>query len=222
MAALMRAKDWSATPLGLPETWPRSLRMIVGLMLANRFPMLLWWGPDYLTLYNDPYRPVLGDKHPGSLGQPGRECWSAIWDILKPLVDTPFGGGPSTWSDDLALEINRHGFVEETHFTVAYSPVPDETASNGIGGVLATVHEITDKVIAERRVQAPCAILGCARARRGLPKRPAGSPPKALRFFRKTFLSRSFIFWTKAPPQRASRRRRVATHRSSITRLKSI
>ena len=72
MAALMRAKDWSATPLGLPETWPRSLRMIVGLMLANRFPMLLWWGPDYLTLYNDPYRPVLGDKHPGSLGQPGR------------------------------------------------------------------------------------------------------------------------------------------------------
>ena len=101
-----------------------------------------------------PYRPVLGDKHPGSLGQPGRECWSEIWDILKPLVDTPFGGGPSTWSDDLALEINRHGFVEETHFTVAYSPVPDETASNGIGGVLATVHEITDKVIAERRVQA--------------------------------------------------------------------
>ena len=72
MAALMRAEDWSATPLGLPETWPRSLRMIVGLMLANRFPMLLWWGPDYLTLYNDPYRPGLGDKHPGSLGQPGR------------------------------------------------------------------------------------------------------------------------------------------------------
>ena len=50
--------------------------------------------------------------------------------------------------------MNRHGFVEETHFTVAYSPVPDETAANGIGGVLATVHEITDKVIAERRVQA--------------------------------------------------------------------
>jgi hypothetical protein len=53
--------------------------------------------------------------------------------------------------DDISLEINRHGFVEETHFTIAYSPVPDETAPRGIGGVLATVHEITDKVIAERR-----------------------------------------------------------------------
>jgi hypothetical protein len=28
----------------------------------------------------------------------------------------------------LRKNINRHGFVEETHFTVAYSPVPDETA----------------------------------------------------------------------------------------------
>ncbi|MGQ0569408.1 MAG: hypothetical protein ACT4P5_07745 [Armatimonadota bacterium] len=38
------------------------------------------------------------------------------------------------------MEINRHGFVEETHFTIAYSPVPDERAPGGIGGVLATVH----------------------------------------------------------------------------------
>ncbi len=35
---------------------------------------------------------------------------------------------------------------------MAYSPVPDETAPRGIGGVLATVHEITEKVIGERRV----------------------------------------------------------------------
>src|SRR5215467_14494528 len=54
--------------------------------------------------------------------------------------------------EDLELEINRHGFVEETHFTVAYSPVPDETAPGGIGGVLATVHEITEKIVGSRRV----------------------------------------------------------------------
>ena len=59
---------------------------------------------------------------------------------------------PPTWSEDLALELNRHGFLEETHFTVAYSPVPDESAPNGIGGVLATVHEITDKIVGERRI----------------------------------------------------------------------
>ena len=154
MGALIRARDWSRTPIGPVEGWSLSLRMMVGFLLANRFPLLLWWGPRYISIYNDAYRPVLGSKHPWALGQPVSECWSEIWDVLKPLIDSPFQGGPSTWMDDLPLEINRHGFAEETHFTVAYSPVPDETAPRGIGGVLATVHEITDKVVGERRITA--------------------------------------------------------------------
>ena len=117
-------------------------------------PLLLWWGPDYTSIYNDAYRPVLGAKHPSALGQPVRECWSEVWSVLQPLIDTPFQGGPATWMEDMALELNRYGFVDETHFTVAYSPVPDETAPRGIGGVLATVHEITEKIVGERRIVA--------------------------------------------------------------------
>ncbi len=113
--------------------------------------MLLWWGPDYVSIYNDAYIPVLGQKHPWGLGKPVSECWSEIWDILKPLIDTPFYGGPATWSDDIELHINRAGFMEETHFTVAYSPLPDETAMRCIGGVLATVHEISAEIVGQRR-----------------------------------------------------------------------
>ena len=152
MAALMRSIDWSRTPLGPVVEWPQSLRMMVRFLLANRFPMLLWWGPQYIQLYNDAYRPVPGIKHPRSMGQAAAECWPEIWDVIGPLVDTPFNGGPSTWMEDLCLEVNRHGYVEETHFTVAYSPVPDENAPRGIGGVLATVHEITEKMVGERRI----------------------------------------------------------------------
>ena len=152
MGSLMRSIDWAATPLGAVETWPQSLRMMVRFLLANRFPLLLWWGPEYIQLYNNAYRPVLGTKHPRSMGQPANECFPEIWDIIGPLIDTPFRGGPATWKEDLAVEVKRHGFVEETHFTVAYSPVPDESAPRGIGGVLATVHETTEKVIGERRV----------------------------------------------------------------------
>ena len=128
--------------------------MMVSLLLANRFPLLLWWGPSYIQIYNDPYRPVLGTKHPTSLGQPAAECWPEIWNVIGPLIDVPFDGGPSTWMEDIELEVNRHGYFEESHFTIAYSPVPDESAPRGIGGVLASVHEITDKVIGERRVEA--------------------------------------------------------------------
>ena len=152
MGALIRAHDWSRTPLGAPERWSPALRMMVSFLLANRFPLLLWWGPDYIQVYNDAYRPVLGSKHPQFLGRPVRECWSEIFDVIGPLIDTPYHGGPATWMEDIELEVNRHGYLEESHFTIAYSPVPDETAPQGIGGVLATVHEITEKVIGQRRV----------------------------------------------------------------------
>jgi signal transduction histidine kinase/CheY-like chemotaxis protein len=152
MGSLIRALDWSETPIGGFEQWSQSLRMMVSFLLANRFPLLLWWGPQYTSIYNDAYRPILGNKHPWALGRPVSEVWAEIWDVLKPLIDTPFMGGEATWIEDLELELNRHGFLEETHFTVAYSAVPDETASQGIGGVLATVHEITEKIVSERRV----------------------------------------------------------------------
>src|SRR6185436_10723708 len=154
MAERIRSLDWEATPVGPMESWSPALRMMVQFLLANRFPMLLWWGPQYVCIYNDPYRPILGNKHPWALGQPVRTVWSEIWHILQPLIDTPYGGGPATWNEDIGLEINRHGFVEETHFTIAYSPVPDDTMASGIGGVLATVHEITEKIVGERRVVA--------------------------------------------------------------------
>jgi signal transduction histidine kinase len=152
MGRLIRALDWSRTPLGAPDRWSPALRMMTSFLLANRFPLLLWWGPEYIQIYNDAYRPVLGTKHPQFLGCPVRECWSEILDVIGPLIDTPFRGGPATWMDDIELEVNRHGYLEESHFTIAYSPVPDESAPHGIGGVLATVHEITEKVIGQRRV----------------------------------------------------------------------
>jgi PAS domain S-box-containing protein len=154
MGALMRSLDWLKTPLGPVESWSPALQMMVRTLLVNRFPLLLWWGPQYVQLYNDAYRPIPGAKHPKSLGQPASECWPEIWHVIGPLIDTPFQGGPATWMEDILLEVNRHGFVEETHFTIAYSPVPDDTVPSGIGGVLGTVHEITEKVVGERRMVA--------------------------------------------------------------------
>jgi PAS domain S-box-containing protein len=154
MSRLIREKDWSRTPIGPVERWSPTLKIMVDFLLANRFPLLLWWGPQYVSIYNDAYRPILGAKHPSALGQPFKAVWPEIDHILSPLIDTPFNGGPATWMDDIVLEVNRHGYFEETHFTIAYSPVPDDAASRGIGGVLATVHEITEKVVGERRIEA--------------------------------------------------------------------
>src|SRR3954467_14264877 len=154
MGALMRSIDWAQTPLGPISGWSHALRTTVGLLLRNRFPMLLWWGPQFVQIYNDAYRPIPGAKHPRAMGQTGAECWAEIWHVLAPMAEAPFRGEPATPSDDLGLFIERKGFVEETHFKVAYSPVPDETVQpTGIGGVLATVAETTEQVYGERQLR---------------------------------------------------------------------
>ena len=104
MAALVAATDWSASPLGDPQTWPQSLRTAVGICLSSRFPILLWWGPDLVMIYNDAYRPMLGEtKHPRALGAPGREVWTEIWDVIGPMLEQVMAGGGATWSADELL-----------------------------------------------------------------------------------------------------------------------
>jgi hypothetical protein len=149
MGAIMRSTDWSKTKLGPVEDWPKSLRTMLGVVLGSRFPMLLWWGPDLLHLYNDAYRPILRDKHPASLAAPAAQVWAEVWDVAGPMARSVQEGGPATWTEDLQLFINNGGMAEETYFTFSYSPVPGDDGR--VGGLLNTVQETTAKVQSERQ-----------------------------------------------------------------------
>jgi PAS domain S-box-containing protein len=147
VGALMRTQDWSASPLGHPRTWPQALRTVVGLMLNSGFPMFVAWGEELGFLYNDPYREVLGDKHPHALGRPFHDIWAEIWPAISPLIDRALKG-EATYADRLLLVMNRHGYDEPTWFTFSYSPVRDEHGA--IRGMHCACVEVTDQVLAER------------------------------------------------------------------------
>ncbi|CBS91422.1 Hybrid sensor histidine kinase (plasmid) [Azospirillum lipoferum 4B] len=148
MGARMRAMDWSATPLGRAEDWPQSLRTLVNLMLTSCFPMFAVWGPELTFLYNDSYRPILGDK-PEALGRPFAEVWADIWEDLSPLAVRALAG-EATYHEDRLLVMERHGYREETYFTFSYSPVRDET--DRVAGMFCACTENTARVLAERRL----------------------------------------------------------------------
>jgi PAS domain S-box-containing protein len=152
MADLIARTDWSATPLGAAEGWPLELRTTIEIVLASRFPMVFWWGPSLIQFYNDAYLPIIGGKHPAALGNTASAVWSEIWSTIGPQIDSIMSGGPATWNEDVLLDINRHGFVGESYFTWSYSPLPFASAPSGVGGVLCTVQETTEKVIGERRI----------------------------------------------------------------------
>jgi len=148
MADLIRAFDWSTTPVGPIEDWPEVLLIAVNTMLATRHPMFLWWGDELTQFYNDGYRPSLGsDKHPKALGQPGRECWPEIWHIIGPQIDGVMSRGQSTWHEDALVPIFREGKLEDVYWTYSYSPVRD--ARGTIRGTLVTCSETTGRVQAE-------------------------------------------------------------------------
>ena len=150
LGALMRSVDWSSTPLGALERWPQSLRTTVSTCLNSRFPILVWWGPELVMLYNDAYVQLIGSKHPRALGAPGRTVFPEIWEIIGPMLRGVLAQGEATWSEDQLLELERHGFAEECYFTFSYSPIRDE--SGEVGGVFTAVTETTERVIGERRL----------------------------------------------------------------------
>ncbi len=147
---LVFATDWSKTQLGPIESWPTGLKTLLEVILASRFPMLLWWGRDLLHFYNDAVLPILSDKHPAALGAPAAQVWTETWSIAGPMAQSILQGGPATWAEDLQLFINRAGIAEESHFTFSFSPAPHD---GQVGGVLITVQESTAKVRSERQIR---------------------------------------------------------------------
>ncbi len=133
MGMLIRNLDWSATPLGDPGSWPETLKLVTGTMLSTPTPILICWGPDYIQLYNDAFRPINGStKHPQALGGSARDTYAEIWPTIGPM----FAGvmnGDAVGFPDFMVPMERNGYMEDCYFDFSYSPVKD--ASGIILGV---------------------------------------------------------------------------------------
>ncbi len=150
LGALIRAFPWETTPLGPPGSWPQSLRMAIRIMLTSRQPIWIGWGEDLTTFYNDPYKSIIGGKHPHALGRPTREVWSEIWPQIGPMLDTALGGDQGTYVESQLLIMERNGYPEETYYTYSYSPIPNDDGT--VGGIFCANTDDTQRVIGERQL----------------------------------------------------------------------
>ena len=142
MGALMRAFDWTATPLGRPETWSALLQATVRMLLASHQPMFIWWGPALIQFYNDGYRRSLGpEMHPAALGQEGCVCWREDWDRLGAEIAHVMAGHGATWHEDTLVPLTRHGRRDDVWWTYGCNPIEDDA---GVQGVLAICSDVTE------------------------------------------------------------------------------
>jgi PAS domain S-box-containing protein len=141
MASLVRAYDWSSTPLGGIESWSESLLCSVNLMLACAFPSLIFWGRELVQLYNDAFIPLLAERHPSGLGQTAQECWSDAWQIVGPNLYRVMDDRETVYHENTIVPIVRNGKLQDIRWTYSYSPI---FASGGdVLGVLAICQDIT-------------------------------------------------------------------------------
>ncbi|GCE16291.1 helix-turn-helix domain-containing protein [Dictyobacter kobayashii] len=145
MGELIRTKDWSKTSLGPAENWPQSLKTIVRIMLTSRQPIWIGWGPDLIMLYNDPYKSIVGGKHPTALGQPTSVVWQEIWDSIEPRLQRAMRDNEGTYDEGLLLIMERHGYQEETYYTFSYSPVPAD--DGGVGELFVPIQMIHNTLL---------------------------------------------------------------------------
>src|SRR5512138_1091426 len=87
MGERIRNFDWSKTSLGPPEFWEQSLKTCIRIMLTSSQPIWIGWGKDLIKLYNDPYKEIVGGKHPVALGQSARVVWKEILTVMEPLLE---------------------------------------------------------------------------------------------------------------------------------------
>jgi PAS domain S-box-containing protein len=151
MGQRIRDYDWSSTSLGPVETWPQSLRTCIRIMLISRQPIWIGWGKELIKFYNDPYKAIVGGKHPWALGQPASVVWKDIWKDIEPMLKVVMEQNEGTYVESQLLIMERNGYPEETYYTFSYTPIPGDDGKTE--GMFCANSDDTDKIISERQLK---------------------------------------------------------------------
>jgi PAS domain-containing protein len=150
MADRIRARDWSATPLGPIEDWSETLVATVNLMLHSPFPTILSWGPEMVFLYNDSGIPTLMGKHPSALGGLYRDVFHEAWNLVRADMEACFYRGETAVRDNMFIPIVLNGVLEDHYWSYSLIPVYE----NGrIAGVYDAYRNTTEIVMGARRLR---------------------------------------------------------------------
>lgn len=143
--------DWSSTLLGPMDEWSYELRVTSNLIMGSPHPACLFWGPDFVCIYNEAYVELAGQKHPKLMGQRYEDGWAEVAPSILPTFRSAMNCGQATMKHDNRLFLNRNGFLEETVFS--WSVVPIIGREGDVVGLYNAAFESTLRSVTERRMR---------------------------------------------------------------------
>ena len=150
MADLVRAYDWSTTPLGAIDTWSIELLTIVNLTLCSPSPARTMWGPEFILIYNDAYRPIPGPRHPRALGKSARDVYGESWHVVGPLLEKAFATGETFFYEKLPVPLPTESGIRNFYLNYSFNPIYE---GNRIAGLFGPLQDVTGEVIATRKLE---------------------------------------------------------------------
>jgi PAS domain S-box-containing protein len=150
MGRRIRVHDWASTPLGPLDRWSSEMVAVVNLILCSPIPARLLWGRDLLLLYNDPYRPLSGKRHPDALGRPAREVFHDEWHLVGPVLETAMATDEPFVVDRRHFPVQTAEGVQDFYVDCTNSPVYEKGM---VAGLLGLFHDVTRKVNAVRSLE---------------------------------------------------------------------
>lgn len=151
---------WHKTSLGPIISWPAALKLAVAAHMLDPEPRCIYWGPEFVAIYNEACIPLFGGKHPYALGAHPKDVWAESWPIAAHMFNDAMYHGKATQVTNLQMFVCRHGFLEEVFVNSIYLPIPgfDSTAADD-NGLLNEFTETTDSVLAARHQKVVNGIL---------------------------------------------------------------
>ncbi len=150
MVELVRAYDWSSTPLGPIEGWSKELITIVNLTLASSSPARTMWGPELILIYNDAYRPIPGPRHPWALGKSAREVYKESWPVVGPLLEKAIETGETLFYEKLLVPLPTTSGMQDSYLNYSFNPIFED---GKIAGLFGPLHDVTGEVTATRQLR---------------------------------------------------------------------
>lgn len=146
MGERIRSFDWEKTSLGPVYQWSQTLITAVNIILQSPASMVILWGNEGLTLYNNGYISFAGQRHPVLLGASCEAIWPEAAGFIRNVINTCLKGESLTYKR-LPYKVYRNNIPEDIWMDLDCSPIVD---SGGIPqGVLIVNIEVTDQVQTE-------------------------------------------------------------------------
>lgn len=125
--------NWKESALGDMSNWSGSLRTIINSIMVHPYQMALYWGKEYVLIYNASYADIVRRRHPQLLGQELAKGWPEAYKRVHEHLDKCRKGMSIIRSGD-CIPVDRVDSDEECYFDWTLTPILEKAGN--VGGVL--------------------------------------------------------------------------------------